>query len=202
MIHILDNPLGAAGEEPLLQSMLADRKRLFIDLFGWKLPVIDGLYEIDQYDRAPVTYIVIADDKGRHEASIRLMPTTSPHMLGDIFPHLCPHGVPAGPHICESSRLCLPQRHGAQRRRQLRNILISRMVDLAVDRGITCLTGILPEAFRKEVLAMGWAAEPLGPVIRDESGSIGAFAAHIAADTPARLGWTGVYTIDAGQVPA
>src|SRR3546814_14832566 len=41
MIHIIDNHL-APGSQPLLQSMFADRKRLFVDLFGWDVPVIDG----------------------------------------------------------------------------------------------------------------------------------------------------------------
>src|SRR3546814_7048909 len=98
----------------------------------------------------------------------------SPHMLGEIFPHLCPGGVPTGPTIWESTRLCLPLRHGAVRRRQLRNQLISAMVDFALARGIACLTGVLPDAFRKEVLAMGWAAEPLGPAVRVDSGLVGA----------------------------
>src|SRR3546814_1687161 len=51
MIHIIDNHL-APGSQPLLQSMFADRKRLFVDLFGWDVPVFDGQYEIDQFDNA------------------------------------------------------------------------------------------------------------------------------------------------------
>src|SRR3546814_6820371 len=107
------------------------------------------------------------------------MPTTRPHMLGEIFPHLCPGGVPTGPTIWESTRLCLPLRHGAVRRRQLRNQLISAMVDFALARGIACLNVVLPDAFGKEVLAMGWAAAPLGPAVPVDIGLVGAFAAPI-----------------------
>jgi acyl-homoserine lactone synthase len=192
MIHIIENHQ-EPGSRQLLEAMFADRKRLFVDLFGWDLPVVDGRYEIDQFDTAGTVYIVCADASGGHEASIRLTPTTRPHMLGEVFAHLCPGGVPAGPTIWESARLCLPQRHGAARRRELRNELISAMVDFALSRGITCLTGVLPAAFRKEVLAMGWAAEPLGPVVRVDSGLVGAFAAHIRHDTPDRLCWSGTY---------
>jgi len=115
-------------------------------------------------------------------------------MLDTLFPHLCPLGVPTGPTIWESTRLCLPQRHGSARRRELRNQLISAMVDFALLNGIDRYTGVLPEKFRSEVLTMGWLAEPLGPPFRIPGGPIGAFAAHISPETPDRLRWKGVYT--------
>ncbi len=201
MIHVIDNHL-AAGNQPLLRSMFADRKRLFVDLFGWDVPVFDGQYEIDQFDNSYTIYLIAADAQGEHEASIRLFPTTRPHMLGTLFPHLCPLGVPVGERIWESTRLCLPQRHGAQRRRELRNRLISAMVDVALERGIERYTSVIPDPFRKEVLAMGWQAEPLGPAVRIAGGPIGAFLVHVRPDTPQRLHWTGVYTGGARQVAA
>ncbi|MEO7169327.1 MAG: autoinducer synthase, partial [Sphingomonas sp.] len=88
--------------------------------------------------------------------------------------------------------------HGAARRLELRNQLISAMVDFALVRGIDRITGVIPENFRKLVLAMGWRAEPLGPAFRIPGGPIGAFAIRIAPDTPSRLRWTGVYRTPAG----
>jgi acyl-homoserine lactone synthase len=201
MIHIIDDHL-AAGSRPLLQSMFADRKRLFVDLFGWDVPVIDGRYEMDQFDNADTIYIVVADDDGGHAASIRLFPSTRPHMLGTLFPHLCPLGVPVGDTTWESTRLCLPQRHGAERRRMLRNMLFTAMVDVALERGIERYTGVIPDQFRREVLAMGWRAEPLGPAVRIPGGPVGAFLIHVDPETPERLRWTGVYADVAEQVAA
>ncbi|MFB0875838.1 MULTISPECIES: acyl-homoserine-lactone synthase [unclassified Sphingobium] len=192
MIHIVDNHL-AVGSRPLLQSMFADRKRLFVDLFGWDVPVVDGQYEIDPFDTAAAVYVVAADDDGQHEASLRLMPTTGPHMLGALFAHLCPLGVPVGPDIWETTRLCLPQRHGAVRRRELRNALFSATIDFALARGISGLTGLIPDGFRRELLAMGWRAEPLGPSLRVDGDLVGAFMVHVDASTPQRLAWTSVY---------
>lgn len=199
MIHLVEDHL-SAGHQQLLRSMFADRKRLFVDCLGWDVPVINRKCEIDQFDTVGTTYIISANENGEHEASIRLIPSTRPHMLAELFSHFCPGGVPVGPTIWESTRLCLPQRHGAERRRQLRNILISAMVDFALARGITYLTGIIPEPFRKEVLAMGWSAEPLGPAMHVHGSLVGAFAAHIRPDTPARLRWTGTYVDSQSQV--
>ncbi|QGP79413.1 acyl-homoserine-lactone synthase [Sphingobium sp. CAP-1] len=201
MIHVI-NKHPAADCEALLRSMFADRKRLFVDLLGWDVPVIDGQYERDQFDNAHTIYLIVPEENGDHAASLRLFPTSQPHMLDTIFPHLCPLGVPIGDTTWESTRLCLPQRHGAERRRELRNMLISAMVDVALERGIERYTGIIPDPFRKEVLAMGWRAEPLGPALRIPGGPIGAFLVHVSADTPERLRWTGVYTGVAERVSA
>lgn len=201
MIHIIENHL-AAAHRPLLESMFADRKRLFVDLFAWDVPVVDGQYEIDQFDNAHTVYVVAADAQGEHEASIRLCPSDQPHMLATLFAHLCPLGVPVGPTTWETTRLCLPQRHGAARRRELRNALFSAVIDFALARRIERLTGIIPDPFRRELLAMGWQAEPLGPAVRLPGGQIGAFLIHVRGDTPDRLRWTGVYTSGAEQVTA
>jgi len=201
MIHIIDNE-SSPHHGKLLQSMFADRKRLFVDLFGWDVPVIDNAYEIDQFDDADTIYLIASDADGAHSASIRLFPTTRPHMLSTLFPHLCPFGVPADEATWESTRLCLPQRHGAEHRRKLRNMLFSAMVDVAIERGIKCYTGVIPEPFRKEILSLGWQAEPLGPAVRIPGGPIGAFLIHIRSDTPERLGWTGTYVTEEAEVVA
>ena len=201
MIHIIDNHLGPESQ-PLLRSMFVDRKRLFVDLFGWDVPVVDHDYEMDQFDNADTVYLIAADADGTHAASIRLFPSARPHMLGTLFPHLCPLGVPADEATWESTRLCLPQRHGAKRRRELRNLLFSAMVDVALDRGIERYTGVIPDSFRKEVLSLGWQAEPLGPAVRIPGGPIGAFLIHVRPDTPQRLAWTGVYSPVLARVPA
>lgn len=192
MIYVIDH-CSAASRRHLLDGMFEDRRRLFVDLFRWDLRVVDSRFEIDQFDTSHAAYIIATDEAGDHAASLRLMPSTQPHMLAALFSHLCPAGVPVGPTIWESSRLCLPQRHGAARRLQLRNALISAMVDVALDRGIERITGVIPDGFRKQVLAMGWKAEPLGPAVRIKGGPIGAFAIDIACDTADRLRWTGVY---------
>jgi acyl-homoserine lactone synthase len=192
MIHFIDNH-PADHRRDLVASMFHDRKCLFVDFFGWDVPVVDGRFEIDQFDTPEALYIIIAEETGAHAASLRLLPTERPHMLGTIFSDLCPLGVVADARTWESTRLCLPRRHGAARRRDLRNQLISAMVDLALERGIDRYTGVLPESFRKDVLAMGWKAEPLGPVVRMTGGPVGAFLVHIEPETPRRLCWTQTY---------
>ena len=193
MILTIEN-YPASAQRYALDTMFADRKTQFVDFFDWEVPVVDGRFEIDQFDTDAAIYIVAIDDDGRHEASLRMLPSWRPHLLGDIFPHICVGGVPVGPATWESTRLCLPSRHGAARRRELRNDLISSMADFALARGIEHITGVIPDGFRREVLAMGWRAEPLGPALRIKGGPIGAFRIEVTPDIRERLAWTGTYT--------
>lgn len=192
MILTIDNHREST-HQIALETMFADRKAQFVDFFDWDVPVVDGRFEIDQFDTAGAVYLVAVDTDGRHEGSLRMLPSWQPHLLGQIFPHLCAGGVPTGPTTWESTRLCLPSRHGAGRRRILRNALISAMADFALARGIEHITGVIPDGFRREVLAMGWRAEPLGPALRTKGGPIGAFRIEVTPDVCERLSWTGTY---------
>jgi len=174
-------------------TMFADRKALFVDLLGWDVPVVDGRYEIDRFDDVHAVYVVALDTAGDHHGSLRLLPSHRPHILDTLFAPLCASGVPQGTSVWEITRLCLPSRLGAARRLAVRNQLISAMVDHALEAGIGLLTGVVEAGFRKEILAMGWLAEPLGPAMRIDGANLGAFAIHVAADTPDRLRWTGIY---------
>lgn len=177
----------------LIADMFADRKRLFVDVLGWDIAV-DGEHEIDAFDTSHARYLIAVDDAGRHNGSLRLLPTARPHLLDSMFADLCPLGVPTGPDTYEITRLCLPQRLGAEGRLIVRNALISAMVDHALAGGIAKLTAVVEASFRAQVLAMGWLAEPLGPIVRRNGQKLGAFALHISSDTPERLRWTDIYT--------
>src|SRR3546814_17882342 len=95
----------------------------------------------------------------RHLASLRLLPSTRPHLLGTLFERLCTHGVPVGPDIFEITRLCLPPSLSRPERMLLRNALIRSMVDHALDRGIRHFTGVVTPRFREQVPGVGWTAE-------------------------------------------
>lgn len=191
MIHIIEG-IGEEREQPLLESMFEARKRLFVDLLDWDLAIVDERFEIDRFDDAYATYIIAGDRASRHLASMRLLPSTRPHLLGSMFERLCTNGVPIGPDIFEITRLCLPPNELATERRRLRDGLIRAMVDHALANGIATFTGVVTARFREQVLAMGWDGEALGPGQDMGGGRLGAFSIAIDADTPARLEANGI----------
>jgi acyl homoserine lactone synthase len=178
--------------DPLHAAMFADRKRVFIDLLRWDVPVVGGRFEIDQYDGEPATYIMAHDGAGCHLGSLRLLPTLGPHILGDLFADLCDDDVPRAAAIAEITRLCLPL-DSAAARLGIRNALISAMVDHCREVGIKALTGVVSAAFRRQICAMGWRCAALGPARRIRGEQLGAFRIDLDADTPAQLAANGIY---------
>lgn len=187
--------------DSLLAGMFEDRKRLFVDLFGWDVPVVDGRYEIDQFDGAAATYLIALGETTRHIGSLRLLPTTAPHILGDLFPELCDTDVPRGPAVREITRLCLPTRLGATMRRVVRDRLISAMVDHALGHGIATLTGVVASSFLAQILAMGWRCAALGPARMIGSARLGAFRIDLDEATPDRLAAHDIYRPGALAAP-
>jgi acyl homoserine lactone synthase len=174
-------------------AMFDDRRRLFVDLMRWDVPVTDGRFEIDQFDGDHAIYVADFDEHGEHRGSMRLLPSTRPHILADLFAELCDQAPPRGNGIFEITRLCLPARLGAKERLVVRNRLISAMVDYALAMGIRTLTGVVRPAFRKTVRAMGWQASALGSARIIGGTRLAAFRIEIDPDTPADLARTGIY---------
>jgi len=85
MIQIFEGTRAARGVR-VIDGMFRDRKRVFVDLLKWDVPVVDGEYEIDQFDTDRAVYLIAVDDAGDHLGSIRLLPTDGDHILGSIFP--------------------------------------------------------------------------------------------------------------------
>jgi acyl homoserine lactone synthase len=87
-----------------IEQMHRLRKRVFHDRLGWDVKIHDGL-EFDQFDDMDPLYIISEDDGGIVRGSLRLLPTTGPNMLADVFPVLLPPGESVkSPIIWETSR--------------------------------------------------------------------------------------------------
>ena len=151
-----------AMENRLFRSMFEERKRVFVDLLRWDVPVVAGRYEIDQFDNDRAVYIVIADAEGEHLASARLLPTTGDHILGTIFSELCEQAPPQGGAILEITRFCLARRLRARARLEVRNRLVSALVEYALCNHIGSYTGVAEWSWFQQILSFGWACRPLG----------------------------------------
>lgn len=91
--------------EKTLDEMFQHRYRILVEGLGWSIPGQSGDREKDAYDTDDTIYIVDKDDNGQLLASIRLNPTTKPHLLSEVF---CDHcelvGVPESANVWELSR--------------------------------------------------------------------------------------------------
>ena len=181
--------------EPPLQPMFAARKRVFVDLLGWDVPVLEGRYEVDQFDDRHAEYLVVADAGGRHLASARLLPTVRPHILDSLFPELCAGPPPRGQAVREITRFCLDPAIGARARREARNALVSALAAHALASGIDTYTGVAEIAWLQQILAFGWRCAPLGLPRTIDGRMLGALTIAIDAGTPALLAANGIHRL-------
>ncbi|MEW6626909.1 MAG: acyl-homoserine-lactone synthase [Pseudomonadota bacterium] len=177
----------------ILRAMFQARKEVFIDLLKWDLPALDGRYEIDQFDTPDADYLVLTDGEARHRASTRLLRTDAPHILADLYPHLCAGPVPRGPAVREITRFCLDRHQRAAERRTARNQLVTALAEHALANGVAAYTGVAEQDWFEQIRAFGWACEPLGQPVRHGADWLTALHIHIDDQTLNGLRRTGVH---------
>ena len=173
----------AAQSPRLFSSMYADRKRVFVDMLKWDVPH-DGKFEKDQYDTGRADYLILEETRsGEHLGSVRLLPTNSPHILGDIFPFLCEGKVPKGPRIKEITRLLVSPSVERRDRLATRNMLGRAMIEYGLMTGIEHYTAVCEMGFLSQLLASGWRIDPLGLPQNVAGSLIGAVLIHVEPDS-------------------
>ena len=167
-----------------LEAMHRDRKKIFVDALKWDVPVVDGQYEIDQFDTDDAIYLVaLAPQTQRHLGSVRLLPTTGPHLLSEVFSSLCDKGVPVGDDIYEITRLCTAPARDIEPK-QIRRRLATAMCEFGLLYGINQYTCVTHIQYLTHLLAVGWECEPLGEPKQIGPDVVGALSIKI---TPATL---------------
>lgn len=195
--------LGTNGTacERALRAMFAARKRVFVDLLGWDVPVVADTYEADQFDDLLAQYLVLTDSNGDHLASARLLRTDRPHILGALFPHLCDREIPTGPGIREITRFCLDPSQRAPQRRAARNRLVTALADHALQEGVAGYTGVASPSWFSQIARFGWDCSALGQPVAAMGRELVALFIRIDEDTPERLKRAGIYQPASAEFP-
>ena len=169
-----------------LSEMHRQRKIVFVDRAGWTVPVL-GDSEIDCYDREETMYLLAkAQPDGQVLASARLLPTTGPHLMTDLFAAACREAPPRGPTVWEVSRFCTtPELNGRGMRLGLLWEVICGVMEAALLYGMDQVIFAANRALLPLALDCGWDARTLGPGLRDGEDEVTAVAVKI---TPAGLG--------------
>lgn len=88
-------------------DMFRDRADQFKARLGWDVSVDDNGFERDEYDALNPLYVIWEGPDGRHQGSMRFLPTTGPVMINDHFSHLLNGDAVQSPDIWECTRFCL-----------------------------------------------------------------------------------------------
>ncbi len=164
-----------------IAAMHRQRKSVFVDRAGWNIPVVAD-QEIDRYDLRQDTVYLLAKDElaGPLLASTRLLTTTGPHLMCELFDAPARRAIPSGPTVFEASRFCTaPVIRSRQRRHSLLWEVISGVIETSLLYGIDEVIFAANRALLPLALKCGWEARTLGPKIRDFADEVTAAAAAI-----------------------
>jgi N-acyl-L-homoserine lactone synthetase len=129
-----------------LTEMFQLRHRVFAERMGWNVSSQDGA-ERDQFDELDPVYLIYLGDDGHVEGSLRLLPTTGPYMLSEVFPQLLDGmEVPHSPAIWESSRFSVDARqtegHGLYALNKITSMLLCGITEFGLANGIRELVSV------------------------------------------------------------
>lgn len=182
-----------SDETGAMRAMFRARKEVFVDLLKWELPVLAGEFEVDQFDDGAAEYLILLDNEGRHRASTRLLRTDRPHLLKDLYPHLCAGPVPMGSMVREITRFCLDRHQQSSQRRIARDQLVSALAHHAIANGIATYTGVAELGWFEQIRRFGWHCEALGQPVAHAGMKLTALRIEITNETPELLRKGGCY---------
>lgn len=181
---------GSAREfSPEFEIAVAEyRHRIFIEKLGWPLPVQNGM-ERDQFDRPDTIYVVARGQDGAICGCARLLPTTQPYLLGEVFPNLLwGQPAPSADNIWELSRFAaaVTDSHCTSAIEAANNTrgLLAAAVNRAATQGAARLITVSPLGIERLLHRMGVHAHRAGPPVYVDGKAI--FACWIEIDDQTR----------------
>ena len=146
------------NRKDIIEQMHRMRARVFDDILKWDVSVENG-QERDMFDEIDPLYLVsICENTGHLQGSVRLLPTTGPNMLSDVFSVLLPPGEEViSPTIWESSRFSIdPDMNLKRSNSSLNSVtieLLCGMVEVGLGAGISHIVSVydqrMTRIFRK-----------------------------------------------------
>lgn len=151
----------------IVNEMHKIRAQVFHDRLMWDVSVENGL-ERDEFDEENPLYLVSVDEtKGIVQGSLRLLPTTGPNMLRDIFPILLDDGnVVESANIWEVSRFAIaPHAELPAPGRQLSYVtgeLLAGIVEVGLTSGLSDVVAVFDSRMIRILRSGGYPPEIIG----------------------------------------
>lgn len=184
----MQTTIGKSKElSPALEEALATyRHKIFIERLGWQLPV-EGGKERDQFDHPETLYVMTRLPDDTICGCARLLPTTAPYLLSEVFPHLLAGApVPHSRDVWELSRFAAATIDPDSSVDAAVNTrcLLAAAVKVASEHGASRLITVSPLGIERLLHRMGVHAHRAGPPMLADGKPI--FACWIEIDEQTR----------------
>jgi N-acyl-L-homoserine lactone synthetase len=162
---IIEMPDVAAHQASQLDGMFKLRHEVFKERLDWEVGTAAGK-ERDMFDELDPVYIV-CEHQGEVLGSWRLLPTTGPYMLKDVFPELL-YGQPApqAPDVWEISRFAVSKRvignESLGTIKTVTNLLLEQLFTFAARRDISRIVAVADVRFERILKRAGLLTQRYG----------------------------------------
>ncbi|MEO0884054.1 MAG: acyl-homoserine-lactone synthase [Pseudomonadota bacterium] len=148
----------------ILEKSYEMRARV-IRRWGWNVPDMDPHRDCDSFDNDRTVYFIDVDDDEPEKVvgTARFNPTMAPHLLSEVFPHMCEFdGVIRCPVTWESTRYIIDT-HAVEEWQSLRSRsrLAYALNEYAITNGIRRMSWLTTVPLYRRMKAL-WPTKPLG----------------------------------------
>jgi N-acyl-L-homoserine lactone synthetase len=168
--------IDARQHEQHLQTLLSIwrlRHKTFVQRLNWpnghNMPIraIAGM-EIDQFDTLQSTcYIVHRAPDGEVDGAARLHPTSGPHLLGDVYPHMIEDGrVFRSDKVWEVTRFCSDTQKAP---RSITALLVCGLIEFALHYELEHLVSVTDVRLEPALDRTGWRRQRLGQPVQTDT---------------------------------
>lgn len=139
------------------------RYRVFKERLAWSVETVED-QEIDRFDTVGPSYILYLDNTATIRGCVRLIPTSGPNMLRDVFPDLVPaQAMPHDPRIWESSRFAVDLTRAVQSENISVSIqLFAGMIEFGLSSGLDAIVTVTDTRIERILRRAKWPLERIG----------------------------------------
>ena len=174
MIHVVTGKNRHRYADQLEQSYRL-RYRVFVKERKWSALARTDERDVDQFDTEDAIYLLAIDGTTNGVVGgSRLIPTTKPYLLTDVFSRLCTKPIPRAPNTLEWGRLFVaPAHRGGHALSVTTCHIIAGIVEYCHDHDIDQLAVVSEVYLLPRFLALGLKPEPLGlPEVIDRAPTV------------------------------
>ncbi|MCR6630632.1 MAG: GNAT family N-acetyltransferase [Magnetospirillum sp.] len=148
-----------------MNSMFRLRHRVFKERLDWEVPSRDGM-ERDEFDDQRPVYLAYHGEDGEVIGCVRLLPTTGPNMIRDVFPDLAEEPIPAHDLVWEVSRFGIDAGEdailGAGMINTVTYSLVAGIHEVGMDWGITHMVAVMDVRIERILRRAGCVMRRMG----------------------------------------
>lgn len=157
-IHLV-NAANQHLHKDLRDQFFTIRHSIYVDEKHWR-DSDASRREIDQFDNDLATYL-IGENDGEVMAGSRLVPTSEPHLLSEVFPEMAGlHGLIRQPDVAEWTRGFVVKQH---RHGPAKNQICGAVMDYCLREGIAAIGGVQDCYWLPLWRRFGWVVREIGP---------------------------------------